>query len=129
MLVCAILSTLARETAGAACTRLSLRPLFKRGRNDKQNSGKSCRENEAVCPASLRAKRSNPFLHICGAMDCLVRFAPRNDDVDVGPRNTFGVVLAKARTHYPKCLLLHDAGAAIPLTMECSGYNRGLGRA
>ncbi|GCC48355.1 hypothetical protein chiPu_0032234, partial [Chiloscyllium punctatum] len=50
---------------------------------------------------------------------------PRNDD---GPelwdgfRNTFGVVLAKARTHYPKSQLLRDAGAAIPFITECGGY-------
>src|SRR5882757_11534485 len=30
---------------------------------------------------SLRAKRSNPSLRVCGTMDCFVAVAPRNDDV------------------------------------------------
>ncbi|MGY3588879.1 hypothetical protein ACVIGB_002165 [Bradyrhizobium sp. USDA 4341] len=36
--------------------------------------------------------------------------------------HTFGVVLAKARTHYPKSQLVRDAGAAITLITECRGY-------
>jgi len=32
------------------------------------------------------------------------------------------VVLAKARTHYPKSQSLRDAGAAIPFTIKCGGY-------
>ena len=34
---------------GAIGTRLSLRPLFKTGRNEEQSSDKSCRENAEVC--------------------------------------------------------------------------------
>ncbi|WP_194460365.1 hypothetical protein [Bradyrhizobium sp. CCBAU 53421] len=37
-------------------------------------------------------------------------------------RNTLGVVLAKARTHYPKLQLLRDPGAAIPFITEFGGY-------
>ncbi|WP_338829089.1 hypothetical protein [Bradyrhizobium sp. 27S5] len=36
-------------------------------------------------------------------------------------RNILGVVLAKARTHYPKSQLLRDAGAAIPFITEGGG--------
>ncbi|SDD25552.1 hypothetical protein SAMN05216337_100977 [Bradyrhizobium brasilense] len=32
------------------------------------------------------------------------------------------VVLAKARTHYPKSQTLCDVGAAIPFITECGGY-------
>ena len=37
---------------GAIGTRLSLRPLLKRGRNEQQGSGKTCRENVDVCLTS-----------------------------------------------------------------------------
>jgi hypothetical protein len=49
MLMCVSLSTLAHETAGAARTRLSLRPLFKKRANEMQGSDKSCRENAKCC--------------------------------------------------------------------------------
>src|SRR5882757_2160234 len=42
----------------------------------------------------------------------------RDDDCGCRPRHTFGVVLAKARTHYPKYQLLRDAVAAIPTAMR-----------
>src|SRR5215207_635009 len=45
MLVCRLLlCVLAYETAGAASTRSSLRPLCLREQTKKQNSGRSCRE-------------------------------------------------------------------------------------
>jgi hypothetical protein len=37
-------------------------------------------------------------------------------------RNKIDVVLAKARTHYPKSQSLRDAGAAIPFITERGGY-------
>src|SRR5882757_6432234 len=40
MLVCATLSTIARETAGAACTRHSLRPLFREGGTKSKSRAK-----------------------------------------------------------------------------------------
>jgi hypothetical protein len=43
---------------GALCTRHSLRPLFSRGRDDWQGSGKSCREN-----AKSRSDRCCGRLH------------------------------------------------------------------
>jgi hypothetical protein len=45
MLVCALLVHIAHETAGAARTRLSLRPLFGGQGNFWQTSGESRREN------------------------------------------------------------------------------------
>jgi hypothetical protein len=66
---------------GAIGTRLSLRPLIKKGRNEEQASGETSRENANVCQSSLRAKRSNPLARTRGAMYCFVAFAPRNDDV------------------------------------------------
>src|SRR5206468_5460098 len=44
MLVCALLCAIAHETAGAARTRSSLRPLMKRGQASRYNSGASRRE-------------------------------------------------------------------------------------
>ncbi|WP_210168522.1 hypothetical protein, partial [Bradyrhizobium tropiciagri] len=35
------------------------------------------------------------------------------------PGNIFGVVLANARTHYPKRLSLRGAGATIPFIIKC----------
>ena len=44
MLVCALLVHIAHETAGAARTRLSLRPLVSEGKNFCQTSGELGRE-------------------------------------------------------------------------------------
>src|SRR5437899_11754532 len=58
---CALLfAQIARETAGAASTRSSLRPLFRGGQTKMQSSGDPRREKAKVCLSSLRAKRSNP---------------------------------------------------------------------
>src|SRR3954447_16981382 len=50
MLVCILFVQSARETAGAARTRSSLRPLMMRARNFWQSSGVSRRENAKVYP-------------------------------------------------------------------------------
>ena len=44
------LSTFCSGPMGAIGTRLSLRPLFKRGRNEMQSSDDSCRENANLRP-------------------------------------------------------------------------------
>ena len=44
MLVCILFAQIARETAGAASTRSSLRPLFEEGQTKMQNSGEMRRE-------------------------------------------------------------------------------------
>jgi hypothetical protein len=49
MLVCVFLCSFAHETAGAARTRLSLRPLLSEGGNKQQTSGDMRRENAKVC--------------------------------------------------------------------------------
>src|SRR3954452_17358192 len=59
---CAVLfAQIARETAGAASTRSSLRPPFRRGQTKIQISGDQRRENAKLYPPSLRAQRSNPL--------------------------------------------------------------------
>jgi hypothetical protein len=66
MLVCVFYAHIARETAGAASTRHSLRPLLD-GRNDLHSPGETRRGNAEVCfgtrTPSLRGakRRSNPF--------------------------------------------------------------------
>src|SRR5206468_10542515 len=48
---CAFLfAQIARETAGAASTRSSLRPLFRRGQTKMQTSGDQCREKAKLHP-------------------------------------------------------------------------------
>src|SRR6266516_7750090 len=55
---CAVLfAQIARETAGAASTRSSLRPLISKRANEMQTSGDQRRESSKLCPPSLRAKR------------------------------------------------------------------------
>ncbi len=78
MLVCALFTTIAHETAGAARIRHSLRPLFSRGReNYLQTSGASYREiakvrlaviaseatHNAVVPAQMRNCASGAGTH------------------------------------------------------------------
>src|SRR5712671_3766009 len=60
---CAFFCNFARETAGAARTRHSLRPLISLGERFLHNSGESRRGiAESWLTPSLRAKRSNPAL-------------------------------------------------------------------
>src|SRR4029079_10340520 len=87
MLVCALFVHIAHETAGAARTRSSLRPLFGEGKDFSHSSGAMHRENAKLYLPSLRAQRSNP----CGEekrMDCFVAFAPRNDGQAIEDRNS-----------------------------------------
>src|ERR1700675_3182441 len=73
MLVCVFLCIFAHETAGAARTRLSLRPLVLfRGWQSTQTSGTSCRENVKLClNSSLRGALATKqsILPLLGAMD------------------------------------------------------------
>ena len=58
---CAVLfAQIARETAGAASTRSSLRPLFSRRANEGANLGRSAPRDRETVSTSLRAQRSNP---------------------------------------------------------------------
>src|SRR5437899_4779724 len=64
---CALLfAQIARETAGAASTRSSLRPLSSGGQTKKQTSGETRRENAKSYPRHCeeRKRRSNPRLHM-----------------------------------------------------------------
>ena len=72
MLVCVSFSTLAHETAGAACTRLSLRPLFRERaeRNTKLGQIMS-REYEAASPPPM----SSPGLCAIAHMDRATQYA------------------------------------------------------
>jgi hypothetical protein len=72
-----VLSTIAHGAAGASGTRLSLRPLFFRGTTFLQDSGATRREDANVCLSSLRAKASNPWLLVCGSMDCFAEGSQR----------------------------------------------------
>ena len=74
---CAVLfAQIARETAGAASTRSSLRPQFRRGPPEDANPGRPAPRERQTILTSLRAQRSNPRL-------CLLRYGllrcARND--------------------------------------------------
>ena len=76
---CAILfAQIARETAGAASTRSSLRPLFRGGPNEDASLGRNAPRDREVISTSLRGakRRSNPS--IPALRYGLLRFA-RND--------------------------------------------------
>src|SRR5260221_3289769 len=57
MLVCVFLCTVAHETAGAACTRCSLRPLIGEGGNLTANLGRNAPRDREVVHGGL------PSLH------------------------------------------------------------------
>src|SRR5438132_11730914 len=61
---CAVLfAQIARETAGAACTRSSLRPLFSRGQKKMQTSGEPRRENAKACFRRMGGAKRYPSSH------------------------------------------------------------------
>ena len=76
MLVCAFLCAIAHETAGAACTRSSLRPPLLGGATDDAKLGREMSREGETISASLRAQRRNPPLRL--PCDGLLRCA-RND--------------------------------------------------
>jgi hypothetical protein len=68
MLVCAIVQFLAHETAGAARTRHSLRPLFEEAQSNLEKLGQNMpREREAMTDIVSRALRS---MERSGMMRC-----------------------------------------------------------
>jgi hypothetical protein len=80
---CAVLfAQIARETAGAASTRSSLRPLFSRRANEIANLGPNMPRDRETISTSLRAPRSSPtfLLRRSGLLRCA-----RNDVERAGP--------------------------------------------
>jgi predicted MFS family arabinose efflux permease len=98
MLLCGFLrAPFAQQTAGAAGTRPSLRPLGLECGEIKQSSGEAAaRTGRHVCEPtrafenggdaalalSLRAQRSNPEFVPGDSVDCFVAEAPRNDEAE-----------------------------------------------
>ena len=91
MLVCAFPTTHAHETAGAARTRSSLRPLFEEGKeiSGKARAHRAARSRTlpslrgATCPPKPWRRRKQSMSQHEGSVDCFGRFAPRNDDLAV----------------------------------------------
>src|SRR5437870_4288189 len=75
MLVCVLFAQIARETAGAACTRSSLRPSSSGGTSEVANLGRSAPREGQTLP-SRHCERSEA-IHIPtrGAMDCFASLA------------------------------------------------------
>src|SRR5437868_14560405 len=58
MLVCVFLCTLAHETAGAACIRLSLRPPFSRGTTKcKPRANHAARRRSCICCLKIESEK------------------------------------------------------------------------
>ena len=78
MLVCVSLCAFAHDTAGAASTRSSLRPLFSEGKRRTSLGRNMPRDRAAISSRHCeeRMRRSNQHLHL--RRDGLLRFA-RND--------------------------------------------------
>ena len=75
MLVCASLHNFARETAGAARTRLSLRPLAHEGERQNAKPGRNApRDCEGVGIRHCERAKQSSFLPCC-AMDCFAALA------------------------------------------------------
>jgi|ERR1700680_1511337 hypothetical protein len=72
MLVCVLLCVFARETAGAACTRLSLRPLPSEGQKFAQTSDASRRENAASYPLGCLKIESEIWVLVAGFAPVLI---------------------------------------------------------
>src|SRR3979490_2487611 len=107
MLVCASLSTIARETAGAARTRSFPRPLIFERDIEMQNFGRTApREREAVFrPITVIARSvADEAIHSSFARhDGLLRCA-RNDG-----RGAFGPEMAVAGDRVNPLLTMHPA--------------------
>jgi hypothetical protein len=71
----------ARETAGAASTRRSLRPLFF-GRNDLQSPGETRRGKAEVCLVVIASETKQSILPLRGDMDCFASLAMTGLAVD-----------------------------------------------
>src|ERR1700712_2717673 len=106
MLVCVSLSNLARETAGAARTRSSLRPLISESGNLMANLARNRRRDRGLISHRHCEERSDEAIHafLCGQMDCFA--IARNDGLDHRAISST-VVPAHAGTHTPRLLLWH----------------------
>src|SRR5215207_7576949 len=110
---CAVLfAQIARETAGAASTRSSLRPPFRRGQTKMQTSGDQRRENAQARQPSLRAQRSNPSIPALrrGLLRCA-----RNDGERPGFASSLTVERRSQRARPPTSeasRIAHETGAS-----------------
>jgi hypothetical protein len=68
---------IARETAGAARTRSSLRPLYFEGKVSSKTPGASRREKAKLYPVVIARSEATKqsILPCCGAMDCFASLA------------------------------------------------------
>jgi hypothetical protein len=106
MLVCVSLHYLARETAGAARTRSSLRPHFPEGGKPMTNLARSKRRDRGLISHRHCEERSDEAIHafLCGQMDCFA--IARNDGLD-HRAISLTVVPAHTGTHTPRLLSWH----------------------
>src|SRR3981081_1475077 len=79
MLVCALPSHIAHETAGAARTRLSLGPLCLKGERSPQAPDASRRGNAKACLDVIASEAKQSISLSEDRIGLLRRFAPRND--------------------------------------------------
>src|SRR4051794_5867182 len=100
MLMCALLLPIAHETAGAARTRHSLRPLIGEGGKYSQTSGAMRRGNAELYPRHCERSEA---IHIAARRKngLLRRFTPRNDVERAGIDNRNHCVIPKRITTTP----------------------------
>src|SRR5882757_1652422 len=107
MLVCATLSTLAHETAGAACTRHSLRPLLSREgetrRKARTNHVARMRMYDSQAVQHIRCRPGLDPGPITPNVDCFATLGPQ-------PASTTQSCGYGSR---PPCAIAHQAGTTI----------------
>src|ERR1700733_12614478 len=100
MLVCVFAKCIfAHETAGAARTRSSLRPLFFWGRMNLQTSGECCRENAEVRPRTTSPPSSSANGSAEWPPDDRLRRTIQYSETLVMERKTRDVLDARLRGH------------------------------
>ena len=78
MLVCALPTTIAHGTAGAACTRFSLRPLVSEGGKSNANLGRIAPRDQLACLEAVIASAAKQSTFLFARRHGLLRCA-RND--------------------------------------------------
>jgi hypothetical protein len=79
MLVCALFVHIAHETAGAARTRSSLRPLTIEGEELPANLGRNASRDRETVSTVIASAAKQSIAPRKERMDCFVAHAPRND--------------------------------------------------
>src|ERR1700675_2638136 len=130
MLVCAFLHNFARETAGAARTRLSLRPLFEEGGKKQQTPGETRRGIAKVYPAVIASEAKQSIAQQERKLDCFAALAMTVLKCGDGRPFAYTSTLAlselswmnsrRGSTTSPISLVKMSSASSTSLTLTCS---------